>query len=51
MEEIIYQCKGYTNEKELMQKGGAWAKENGYNRLRIHVIDLTQKPNFINTIK
>ena len=51
MEEIIYQCKGYTNEKELMQKGKEWAKVNGYDRLRISVIDLTQKPNFIKTIK
>ena len=52
MEEIIYHFTQFTpNEKELMQKGKAWAKENGYNRLRIHVIDLTQKPNFINTIK
>jgi len=51
MEEIIYQCKGYTNEKELMKKGKEWSKANGYDRLRISVIDLTQKPNFIKTIK
>ncbi len=50
MEEILYQCKGYTNEKELMKKGKDWAKVNGYDRLRISVIDLTQKPNFTKTI-
>lgn len=51
MEEILYQCKGYTNKKELMKKGKKWAKVNGYDRLRIFVIDLTQKPNFTKTIK
>lgn len=50
MEEILYQCKGYSNEKELMKKGKEWAKVNGYDRLRISVIDFTQKPNFTKTI-
>jgi hypothetical protein len=50
MEEILYQCKGYTNKNELMEKGQKWADKNGYDRLRISVIDLTQKPNFANTI-
>ena len=50
MEEILYQCKGYTNKEELMQKGKQWAAENGYNRLRITEIDLNQKPDFIKTI-
>lgn len=50
MEQIIYQCKGITNKKELMKKGKQWAKVNGYDRLRISVIDLTQKPNFTKTI-
>ena len=50
MEEILYQCKGYTNKKELMEKGKQWAEKNGYDRLRISVIDLTQKPNFTKTI-
>ena len=50
MEEILYQCKGFTNKKELMKKGKDWAKVNGYDRLRISVIDLTQKPNFTKTI-
>ncbi len=50
MEEILYQCKGYTNKKELMEKGQKWADKNGYDRLRISVIDLTQKPNFTKTI-
>ena len=50
MEEILYKCKGYTNKNELMEKGQKWADKNGYDRLRISVIDLTQKPNFANTI-
>lgn len=50
MEEILYQCKGYTNEKELIEKGKQWAEKNGYDRLRISVIDLTQKPDFTKTI-
>ncbi len=36
-EEILYKCKGYTNEKELMKKGLEWANENGYDRLRIKI--------------
>jgi len=51
MEEILYQCKGYTNEKDLMQKGKDWAEKNGYDRLRISKINLLEKPNFLNTLK
>ena len=50
MEEILYQCKGYTNHSELMAKGQEWAKNNGYDRLRISVIDLSIAPNFIQAI-
>lgn len=50
MEEILYQCKGYTNLEELLAKGQQWADNNGYDRLRISVIDLNIAPNFINTI-
>jgi hypothetical protein len=51
MEEILYHCKGYTNEKDLMQKGKDWAEKNGYDRLRIIKINLLEKPNFLNTLK
>jgi len=51
MEEILYQCKGYTNEKDLMEKGKDWAEKNGYDRLRISKINLLEKPNFLNTLK
>ena len=51
MEEILYQCKGYVNKEEVMAKGIQWAKNNGYDRLRISVIDLSTPPNFIQTIK
>jgi hypothetical protein len=47
MEEILYQCKGYTNEKDLMEKGKDWAEKNGYDRLRIIKINLLEKPNFL----
>ncbi len=50
MEEVLYQCKGYVNQTELMTKGKAWAEQNNYNRLRISVIDLAHAPNFLNTI-
>ena len=50
MEEILYQCKGYTNKEELMQKGKEWAKINGYDRLRLREINLSQKTDFIESI-
>jgi len=51
MEEILYQCKGYTNKEELMAKGQEWAEKNGYNRLRIHTVDLSTPPNFTKAIR
>ncbi len=50
MEEILYQCKGYTNHSELMEQGEKWAAANGYDRLRISVVDLSTPPNFIKSI-
>ena len=50
MEEVLYACKGYVNEKELMEKGEQWAKNNGYDRLRIKIIDLSASPDFTKTI-
>ena len=50
MEEILYQCKGYTNKEKLMVKGKEWAKANGYDRLRIAEINLMDKPDFTKTI-
>jgi len=50
MEEILYQCKGYVNHDEVMNKGKEWAKANGYDRLRISVIDLSIKPDFTKAI-
>lgn len=51
MEEILYQCKGYTNETELMKKGEEWAARNGYDRLRIAKINLATPPDFKETIR
>ena len=50
MEEILYQCKGYTNKNELMEKGKQWANKNGYDRPRITEINLMEKPDFTKTI-
>ncbi len=50
MEEILYECKGYVNHEELMTKGATWAAANGYDRLRVAVIDLSVKPDFAGTI-
>jgi len=50
METILYQCKGWVNKDELMKKGESWAKENGYDRLRISIVDLSIPPNFKKTI-
>lgn len=50
MEEILYQCKGYVNHDEVMNKGKEWAAKNGFDRLRISVIDLSIPPNFKQTV-
>lgn len=50
MEEVLYSCKGWVNEEELMNKGKSWADQNGYDRLRISKIDLAIAPNFVKTI-
>ena len=50
MEEILHQCKGYTNKEDLMQKGKDWAEKNGYDRLRIREINLSQKTDFTQAI-
>jgi len=49
MEEILYECKGYTNKEELMKKGKEWAEKNSFDRLRVAIID-DKKPDFIKTI-
>lgn len=46
MEEILYECKGYTNQSELISKANEWAKINGYDRLRVYINDIGEKPNF-----
>lgn len=51
MEEILYECKGYVNKEEVMAKGKEWAGKNGYDRLRIAVIDLSTPPDFTKCIK
>lgn len=50
MEEILYAKRGYVNKKELLDKGKEWADKNGYDRLRIHVVNLNEAPDFTKTI-
>jgi len=50
MEELVYECKGYTNMKQLKERGVKWAKNNGYNRVRVTTIDLSLAPDFIGSI-
>lgn len=50
MEEILYQCKGYVNKDEIITKGKEWADKNGYDRLRISVVDLSIPPDFTKAI-
>jgi hypothetical protein len=49
MEEVLYECDGYTNKDKLMKQGKKWAKENGYNRLRLTEVEHIE-PNFIKAI-
>ena len=50
MEEILYKCKGYVNKEQLLAKGREFCEKNGYNRMRISVFDLNEKPDFKKTI-
>lgn len=50
LEEVLYKCKGYVNNEELIAHAKVWAKNNGYDRLRISVIDLAIKPDFVKSI-
>lgn len=50
MEEILYQCKGYVNKDEIIAKGQEWANNNGYDRLRVSVVDLSTPPNFTKSV-
>lgn len=46
MEEVLHACKGYVNKEKLMEQGKQWAEANGYDRLRVHVVDLSTPPDF-----
>lgn len=49
-EEVLYQCKGYVNQDEILKKGQEWADKNGYDRLRLVTLNLSTPPNFIKSI-
>ena len=50
MEEILHHQKGYVNRDKLISAYSEWAEENGYDRLRISVIDLSIPPDFKSTV-
>jgi hypothetical protein len=50
MEEILFEQDGYVNTDEVMSKGKEWAAKNGYDRLRLHVVDLSTPPDFAKTV-
>lgn len=50
MEEILFKQRGYVNQNEVMEHAKKWAKENNYDRLRFHVVDLSEKPDFTKTL-
>jgi len=45
MEELI------TDKAEMIERAKEWALKNGFDRLRIAVIDLDTPPDFTKTIK
>lgn len=49
-EEILYTQKGYVNTEKLLKDIEPLALSKGYNRLRIAVYDLNEKPDFIKAI-
>ena len=50
MAEVLYECRGWVNKDELMKKGEEWAAKNGYDRLKIKIIDLSIPPDFTKAI-
>jgi hypothetical protein len=50
MEEILHHQKGYVNKDKLISAYSEWAEKNGYDRLRISVIDLSIPPDFKSTV-
>ena len=51
MEEVLFEQQGWVNVDEVRDKGKKWADANGYDRLRISVIDMTTPPDFAGTVK
>ena len=49
-EEIIFAQKGYVNAEKLMEEAKEKAASFGYDRLRLSIIDLNEKPNFAATV-
>lgn len=50
MEEVLFSCKGWTNLHELKKSAKLYCNKNGYNRIRISVIDMTTSADFTRTI-
>ena len=45
-EDILFECRGYTNLDELERAGIAYAEKNNIDRLRIAVLDMRVAPDF-----
>jgi hypothetical protein len=39
-----------TEQEDKIEQAARWAKENGFDRLRIANINLSEKPNFAGTV-
>lgn len=51
MEEIIFKCGGRPNIEKLKKKVEPWGKKNGYDRIRVSVVDLNEPLGFASTVK
>jgi len=50
MEEVLFEQDGYVNIDKLKDKAQKWCNDNGYNRVRVSVINLSTPPNFAGTV-
>jgi len=45
MEELI------TEQSDKIEEASAWARANGFDRLRVAVVDLGAKPDFVGAVR
>lgn len=49
-ENILFECRGYTNLDELERAGIVYAEKNNIDRLRIVVLDMRAAPDFAKAV-